>query len=185
VDDSKIIQIQKRAYTFAYRLLRNDQDAEDYAQLAVIEAIERHRRTGAEHFKISWLVIECLRRELGRTGSSRSKLSRALRNAKSIIPATDLEADLWQYASEESLQLPESEENLGDSRLDAELIERIGAFSGEDQTPRGEALERGVTESRISQLRKVRDIEIARAYLWEHYKEYGIESELEIKWLTL
>lgn len=180
MDDSQILQIKKRATAYAYRLLGNKQDAEDYGQLACIEALEANRRTGITNFKISWLVTNCLRRDLGSVGSDRSKFNMAMRAAKGFQPR--IEGDEFssnQFISEEHFRAPEPEPSV----VDLQLLERCDASLISDQSARSEASNRGVTESTVYQMRTVQREKLARAYLWEHYKEYGIESELEIEWL--
>jgi DNA-directed RNA polymerase specialized sigma24 family protein len=164
VDDNKAVQIQKRAFAYAFRLCGSREDAEDIAQLTVIEALNRERRVGHTNFKIPWLVIEVIRREWGNIGFRRSQFNLALKFAASIGPNPD-DGDgenSRDYISEERLCVAESEPNEELSFVDGELLERI-------------------EDSNLG----LREEELVDKYLWAHYKKHGIKEDLEIEWITL
>lgn len=184
MNDSQIISYQNRAKTLAYKILRNEQDAEDIAQLAVIERIRIFKKDTTITPRLDYIVIGCIRREFGDVRFPRGKFKYAERNQfKRIIGEN--EENNPECISEERLCSSEHPKDSGQSSFDQQLLKRVVEHNPFDESNINRARREGVTESRISQKRSIEIKVLVKNYLWAHYREYGIESEIEIDWITL
>lgn len=187
MNDQEAAHFKKRAYLAAYRLLRNREDAEDVAHDVIASWLTYERKHGERsHQTVDQGVMDALDKRFGRPGTKRYEFSHAERRAESIDePGLGDGLKLYERLGTLSHD-PREDEDFGTrSRIDPELIERSGEICRPDERGREEAHRLNVTESRVSQIRRKRAKSFVRKYLWEHYKENGIETDLEVEWLTI
>ena len=130
------------------------------------------RRGDAAHGQTIQQALSDAYRELyGRKGSQRFAANQSFESSSKFDSKTS------DGRSFEESFIPERRDpdEFEFSRLDTDLIGAGNEFQHRDN----------VTESRNSQLRKVYNKEIVKKYLWNHFKEYGVESDIEVDWITL
>jgi len=152
-------RLYKRIKKSASRMFRG-RDTDDLAQEAALVFI----RLGHTGKTVDQAVIDAARSLYGRSGGGRSMLR------KNTLFAEPTEFDI------NSQQLKQPDSDFESSRIDSTLIDRAN-FDFEHRE--------GVSYSRKSQLRKAARNKFIRNYLWEHYRENGIESEIEVDWITI
>jgi DNA-directed RNA polymerase specialized sigma24 family protein len=186
LDNARIFAYQKSVQAIAFKILRNQFDAEEIAQDALINLLEFSRKSPEVTPNLKWIVINAIRRRYGHTRTKRFQFKHAERNAKAIVGSLESDEEFGQFVSEEHLNsgvlTGEREEPL----FDEELFARVGAdtslFEG---AARELARDKNVTESRISQLKSREEDRVVRAYLWELYKEHRIETKIEVDWIAI
>lgn len=183
MDNDKIISIKNRAQALAYSILKNQEDAEDISQLAVVEYVRAIDSKPGITSNLRWIVINCIRREFGDTRYGRGKFNYAQRNSFARI-VSDAPEDSRGLVREDAIATDKVEFELSESRFDSELLERCTSFL-DGASWRELATFRGVTEGRISQIKSKQREKLVKQYLWRHYQEYGIESEIDIDWICI
>ena len=163
MDDRLYRKIRKAASFFSHIA-----DPDDIAQEAALIFFEKGK-TGKT---CTQACIDAVRKHLGSIGTKRSQFEHALRTAKQVDTSFDDGGLAERLADPKYYDSREFEE----SRIDRDLVAR---------SPYVEPVKHGVHESRISQLRRVEEERFIKAYLWEHYKEYGIDSEIEVDWIVI
>lgn len=186
IDDKKIMAYKNRAYAYARRLTRNNEDAEDIATLAIIDMLERKRRHGKQKsYDFEFSIKEAFRLHFGRRDSGKSMQLGAEKRALRINPEANDGTDARGTIKEEHFGTFEPFADETKCQVDLGLMLRCNPEFLDNKSGREQAASTGLTESRVSQVNKAKSSVDVSAYLWEHYKEHGIESELEVDWISI
>ena len=187
ISDEKILYYQNRAYSYRDKLTRNREDGDDFASFAIEELLRRIKKDKCpENFNFEHCLKEATRIHFGRRGSGK-EANRIGRQREIKIDPSAFDVGCVGTISEQQLGSDETDRGLEEnSRVDLELIARVNSGLIQDERDNVQiAKGYGVTESRIRQLKKKDREQFISRYLWEHYKEYGIETEIEVDWITL
>lgn len=165
MDERLYKKIREKAYYFC----KGHPDWEDVANEVAVNWIKRGERSVGQTFDQA--IIEALRRLFGRKGSQRYNINEAIRGAVRLDSSAFDGGLGHDFIGEQQIHA----EELGESRVDFDLAGGIACYENRLD----------VTDGRNSQLRKRHNDKMEKKYLWEHYKEYGIESEIEVDWIVL
>lgn len=162
-------RLYKKIREKAYHFCKWHPDWEDVANEFAASWIERGNKARGQ--TIEQALIEALRRMFGRKGSQRYSINEAIRSAVRLDSSAFDGGLGHDFIGEQQIH----SEAFGESRIDPDLTLGITCYENRED----------VSDSRNSQLRKRHNEYMERRYLWEHYKEYGIESEIEVDWIVL
>jgi len=146
---------------------RGGKDWEDIANEVALDWLT-HNRKGQT---FDQAFADALRRLYGRKGTQRHSINEAIRSAVRLDTAAPDGGIAHDFIGEQQNCSGE----IDCSRIDPQLVKRCPKFE----------IRQDVSESRNSQLRTAHYQKFLREYLWQHYQEYGIDSDLEIEWITI